>query len=126
MAVHATAPRQQLPSEIQLRGSGKGISVALAAGGLDIPGRQKRLFPSQRAAVRVFDCGCGTLTAVTHHAAKLIDGMRDGGMFAEGLRADIPEAGFFLSNVARRTTVYYAYFRKPDLLDVALKMALQG
>ncbi len=49
-------------------------------------------------------------------------------MAAEGLRADIGEAGFFQSDVAGGAAIYDSELRKPDLLDaiVLVKVALQG
>src|SRR5271165_1706302 len=99
--------------------------MALAAGGLHIARRQDWLLPRQRAAVSFFDGSCSALSAVTHHAAKLVGGVRDHRVLAEGLSADVGETGFFQSDVAGGAAIDDSELRKPDLLNPAVEVALQ-
>src|SRR6266849_3482541 len=100
--------------------------MALPTRRFNVARRQNRLLPRQRAAVGLFDYCRGALSAVAHHAAKLMHGVRDRGMTAEGLSADIHETRFLQSNVARRAAIHHSEFGQPDLLDAVLEMALQG
>src|SRR5271166_2726429 len=70
-------------------------------------------------------CSCGTLAAMAHGASELVEFVRDYGMRPEGLRAYIGEARLFHSNVATRAAVDHTELGQPDLLNPALKMALQ-
>ena len=99
--------------------------MALPAGRLDIARRQNRLLPGQRAAVRFLDGGGSALPTVTHHAAKLVRGVRDYRVRAERLRADIGKTGFFQSDVAGGAAIDNSELRKPDLLDSVVEVALQ-
>ena len=96
--------------------------MALPAGRLYVPCRQNRLLPGQRAAVGFLDGGRRALSAVTHHAAELVERVRDYRMPAEGLgNVDIGEAGFFQSGVAGGAAIYDSELRKPDLLDASVR-----
>ena len=102
--------------------------MALAARRLDIPCRQDGLLPGERAAVGFLDRGRGALAAMAHYATELVQCVRDYWMAAEGLSANIFEAGFFQSDVAGGTSIHDSELRQPDLLDaiVFAKVALQG
>src|SRR2546425_665583 len=99
--------------------------MALPTGRLDIPGRQKRLLPGQRAAMGFLDGGRSTLPTVTHYTAELIRRVRDHGMPPERLRADVGETGFLQSGVAGGAAIDDSEFRKPDLLDSIVEVSLQ-
>ena len=73
-----------------------------------------------------FNGGGRALPAVAYDAAKLIQLMGNDRMPAERLHAHICEAGFLQSHMASRTAIDHAEIWKPDLLNSALKMALQG
>src|SRR5712692_9444602 len=100
--------------------------MALSTGRFNVARGQNRLLPRQRAAVGLLDYCRGALSAVAHHAAKLINGVRDHGMTAEGLGADVHETRFLQSNMARRAAIHHSELRKPDLLNAVLEMALQS
>src|ERR1039458_6000222 len=102
--------------------------MALAARRLDIACRQDWLLPGERAAVGFLDGGRRSLPAVTHHAAELVERVRDYRMLTERLGADVGKTGFFQSNVAGGTAIHDSELRKPDLLDsiVFVKVALQA
>ena|SRR5208282_22294 len=91
--------------------------MALSAGSLDVPRRQDRLLPGERAAVGFLDGGCRALPTVTHHATELVKRVRDDRMQAERLCTDIGKTGFFQSDVAGGAAIDYSELRKPDLLD---------
>jgi hypothetical protein len=78
--------------------------------------------------VSLLDGGRGALPTVTHHAAELVERVRDYRMPTERLGADIGKTGLFQSDVAGGTAIYDSELRKPDLLDsiVFVKVALQG
>src|ERR1019366_1081073 len=99
--------------------------MALPAGRLDVPRRQDRLLPGQRAAMGFLDCGRRALPTVTHHAAELVKRVRDYRMHAERLCADIGKTGFFQSHVAGGAAIYDSELRKPYLLDAVVEVALQ-
>jgi len=75
--------------------------------------------------VCLFDRGRRALPTVAHHAAKLVEGMRDYRMPTERLRADVGEAGLFQPDVASRAAIDRSELGQPDLLDAAVKVALQ-
>ena len=99
--------------------------MALSAGRLDVPRRQKRLLPGQRAAVGFLDGGGGALSTVTHYASELVGRVRDRRMRAKRLSVDIGKAGFFQSDVASGAAIDNSQLRKPDLLDSIVEVALQ-
>jgi len=75
----------------------------------------------------LLDGGRGALPAVTHHAAELVERVRDYRMPAEGLgKVGIGQARFFQSGVTGGAAVYDSKPGKPDLLDSVVEMALQG
>ena len=101
--------------------------MALSAGRLDVPCRQDRLLPGQRAAVGFLNGGRRALPTVTHHAAELVKRVRDYRMLAERLGADIGKTRFFQSDVASGAAIDDSELRQPDLLDsvVVVEVALQ-
>src|SRR5271157_5346324 len=101
--------------------------MALPAGRLDIPRRQDRLLPGQRAAMGFLDDGRRALPTVTHHAAELVKRVRDYRMPAKRLCADIGKTGFLQSDVAGGAAIHDSELRKPDLLDslVFVEVTLQ-
>ena len=76
--------------------------MTLSAARLDVASGKDRLFPGQRAAVRLFDGGCRSLPAMAHHAPELLRGVRNHGMLAIGLQADVGKTGFFQAQRDRR------------------------
>jgi hypothetical protein len=71
--------------------------------------------------------GCGgALSAMAHYAAEFIQLVGDHRMSAERLHTHVSQAGFLQSDVTGRAAVYHAEIWKPDLLNSALQMALQG
>ena len=102
--------------------------MTLPARRLDVPRRQDRLLPRQRAAVGFLDGGRRALPAVTHHAAKLVERVRHYRMPPKRLGADIGETGFFQPDVAGGAAIHDSELRQPDLLDsvVVAEVALQG
>ena len=79
------------------------------------------------AAVRFFDGGRRALPTVTHHAAVLVERVRNHRMLAKRLRTDIGQTRFFQSGVASGAAIDDSDLRQPDLLDpiVIVKVALQ-
>src|SRR5215469_195118 len=100
--------------------------MTLAAGRCDVLGRQNRLLPRQRAVVRFLERGGCALAAMAHHASELVDRVRNDGMFAKGLSADIRQAGFLLRNVTGRAAIDDTEFRQPHLLKIALEVPPQS
>src|ERR1039458_10023910 len=68
---------------------------------------------------------CGALTTMTNSASELVNLVRNHGMRPERLRAHVGEAHLFHANVATGAAVDHAEVGQPDLLNPALKMALQ-
>ncbi len=116
---------QQRTSLVQLRSSGELPSMALSAGRLDVLGRKNRLFPCERAAMRLRNRRRSALATMARCASKLVQLVRDRRMPAIGLGRDIAQAGFFQSNMATGTAIHYAKIGEPDLLDTAGKVPLQ-
>src|SRR5579863_10211407 len=99
--------------------------MALSAGRLDKARRQNWLLPGKSAAVSLFHGGSSTLSAMTHHAAKLVRRMWDYRMAAERLRADIGKARFFQSHVTSSAAIDDSELQKPYLLDSVMEVTLQ-
>src|ERR1700690_3821385 len=99
--------------------------MALPAGRLNIARRQNRLLPGQRAAMSLLDGGRSALPTVAHDAAELVRCVRDHGMAAERLCADVGKAGLFQSDVAGGAAIDNAEPGKPDLLDPVVEVSLQ-
>lgn len=101
--------------------------MALPAGRLDVPRRQDRLLPRQRAAVGFLDGGRRALPTVTHDAAELVERVRNNRMLAKRLGTDIGKTRFFQSDVASGAAIDDSELRQPDLLDsvVVVEVALQ-
>src|ERR1700686_336427 len=99
--------------------------MAFAAGRLDVFRGQNRLLPCQRAVVRLGNRSGRALSAMANRASELIELVRNRRMRAEGLIRNIRETGFFQPDVATGAAVYDSEFGQPDLLDPAVKVALQ-
>ena len=99
--------------------------MTLAAPRLDVACGQNRLFPSEGAAVRLFNGGGISLTAMTHDASELFSSVCEHGMLAIRLHTDIGETRFIQPDVATRAAIGDAKLRMPDLLKSRLKVALQ-
>ncbi len=67
----------------------------------------------------------GPLPTVTHHAAELVERVRNYRMQTERLGADIGQTRLFQSDVAGGAAIHDPKLRKPYLLDALVKVALQ-
>src|SRR5579863_2618748 len=114
-----------MASLVEFGRAGQRSPVALPAGRLHILRRQDWLLPGEGAAVGFLDGGGSALSAVTHHAAELIERMRNDGMPAKRLGRNIRQAGFLQSYVAGSATIDDSEAGKPYLVNPALEMALQ-
>src|SRR5207302_9584622 len=99
--------------------------MALPAGRFDVLCGKDWLLPRQRAAMRFFRCRSRSLATVTHRTSELVNRVRNDWVFPEWLPTDVDQARLFQSHVAGGAAVNDATFRQPDLLDVALEVALQ-
>ena len=118
--------RKELAASIEQWRLRQRPAVAGAAGRLDVPYRQQRLFPRQRRLVCLRHLCRRTLAAVTNRTTPFTDAMRDRGMHAKWLRhRRVEQAGLCNSLVASGATVYYAQVRDPNLVDVGMVVGEQ-
>src|SRR5215472_1125421 len=126
MAVHASFTGKKVPPLIQLRCARQRTAMAFAAGRLDVLVRKDGLFPCQRTVVG-FGNRCGSaLATMADRAAELVQIVRHRWMLSIRLPGNIGKACFFQPDVASRAAINPSEFRQPDLLNSAIKMALQG
>jgi hypothetical protein len=92
MAAHATVAAEQIASLIQLWSSCQRHMVTLAAGCLDVAGRQERFLARQGAVMSFGGCGGCALAAMTDDTSELVEAMGNDWMPAERLGAYVHEA----------------------------------
>ena len=100
--------------------------MAFAARRFNVLGFKNRLFPCERAVVRLRDRGCGALSAVADGAAELVELVRNRRMRAKWLSRNVSERGFFQPNVATRAAIDDSEIWQPYLLNAALEVPLQS
>ena len=125
VTTHTAFARQQLPAQVQLRGSFHRRQVALPAAGIQVIRGQQRLLPRQGAAVSLADRSRRSLAAVTGHTTELRQGVWNRRMRPERLLLNVAQAGLLQSDVTGGAAVHHALIGQPDLLDAVLHPLLQ-
>src|SRR5216684_612754 len=107
VAVSAPHAGEKMTPFIQSRRALYRSQVTLPARGLEIASRQERLLPGVGRVVRFFYAGGRALTAMAHHASKLLQIVRHRRMLSEWLSRSSNQRAI-LVYVAGLTTVHDA------------------